>query len=113
LSDIPPEPPAWTPPAEPPHRTGRTILVGALLGVLALMVVFVLLIFVIGPVFPDAWLLGLPLILVAYLVTSIVLAVRPKTGALGGGLLIGLGVFVLLGAGTCVALLTGIGAATA
>jgi hypothetical protein len=37
-----------------------------------------------------------------YLVAAIVLAVRPRTSQLGAGLLIGLGIFALLGGGLCV-----------
>jgi hypothetical protein len=40
-----------------------------------------------------------------YLVIAIVLAVRPRTSRLGAGLLIGLGVFTLLGGGVCVGML--------
>jgi hypothetical protein len=41
-----------------------------------------------------------------YLVVAIVLAVRPRTSGWGAGLLIGLGVFTLLGGGICVAALS-------
>lgn len=37
-----------------------------------------------------------------YLVVAIVLAVRPRTSPLGAGLLMGLGIFTLLGGGLCV-----------
>ena len=37
-----------------------------------------------------------------YLVVAIVLAVRPRTSRWGAGLLIGLGIFTLLGGGVCV-----------
>ncbi|MDQ0661976.1 hypothetical protein QFZ35_000474 [Arthrobacter ulcerisalmonis] len=37
-----------------------------------------------------------------YLVVAIVLAVRPRTSRWGAGLLIGLGIFTLAGAGICV-----------
>ncbi|MBE4719012.1 hypothetical protein [Pseudarthrobacter sp. AB1] len=37
-----------------------------------------------------------------YLLVAIVLAVRPRTSRLGAGLLIGLGVFILVGGGICV-----------
>ncbi|MET1088735.1 MAG: hypothetical protein ABWY04_16710 [Arthrobacter sp.] len=37
-----------------------------------------------------------------YLAIAIVLAVRPRTSRLGAGLLMGLGIFVLLGGGICV-----------
>lgn len=43
---------------------------------------------------------------VAYLTLSIVLAVRPRTSRFGAGLLIATGVWVLIGAGICVTLLT-------
>lgn len=43
---------------------------------------------------------------VVYLVGGIVLAVRPHTARFGAGLLIAIGVWVLIGAGVCVALLT-------
>jgi hypothetical protein len=81
------------------------MLLGIFGGIGALVLVLVLTIFVLGPVFPEAWLFGLPLFLLAYLVVGIVLAVRPKTSLLGGGLLIGLGAFVLLGGGACFGLL--------
>ena len=38
----------------------------------------------------------------AYLAVAVVLAVRPRTSRLGAGLLIGLGIFILLGGGVCV-----------
>jgi hypothetical protein len=104
-ADRPPGPPS----GDPAPRVGRQIMLGILLGVGALAVVSVVLIFVIGPLAPEAWLFGLPLLLIAYLATSIVIAAQPRTGPLGGGLLIGLGVFVLIGAGTCVALITQVG----
>ena len=37
-----------------------------------------------------------------YLAIAIVLAVRPRTSRLGAGLLMGLGIFTLLGGGICV-----------
>ncbi|MDQ4503307.1 hypothetical protein [Sinomonas sp. ASV322] len=40
-----------------------------------------------------------------YLVGAIVLAVRPVTSRFGAGLLLAIGVWVLIGAGVCVALL--------
>lgn len=40
-----------------------------------------------------------------YLVLAIVLAVRPRTSRWGSGLLIGLGIFTLLGGGICVGVL--------
>ncbi|CAN7542735.1 hypothetical protein LJR078_003972 [Arthrobacter sp. LjRoot78] len=40
-----------------------------------------------------------------YLAVAVVLAVRPRTSRLGAGLLIGLGVFTLLGGGICVGFL--------
>ncbi|WP_268815558.1 hypothetical protein [Arthrobacter sp. SLBN-122] len=36
---------------------------------------------------------------------AVVLTVRPRTSGLGAGLLIGLGIFTLLGGGLCVAYL--------
>jgi hypothetical protein len=38
----------------------------------------------------------------AYLAVAVVLAVRPRTSRWGAGLLIGLGIFTLLGGGVCV-----------
>ena len=38
----------------------------------------------------------------AYLGLAVVLAVQPRTSRLGAGLLIGLGIFTLLGGGICV-----------
>ncbi len=81
------------------------MLLGILLGVLTLLVVTVLALFVLGPLFPEAWLFGLPLFFLAYLIVAIVLVARPQTSSLGGGLLIGLGVFVLVGGGACFGLL--------
>ena len=40
-----------------------------------------------------------------YLAIAIVLAVRPRTSRLGAGLLMGLGIFTLLGGGVCVGIL--------
>ncbi|WP_427004376.1 hypothetical protein [Pseudarthrobacter sp. H2] len=40
-----------------------------------------------------------------YLAIAIVLAVRPRTSRLGAGLLMGLGIFTLLGGGICVGFL--------
>ena len=40
-----------------------------------------------------------------YLLVAVVLAVRPRTSRLGAGLLIGLGIFTLLGGGICVGIL--------
>jgi hypothetical protein len=37
-----------------------------------------------------------------YLATAVVLAVRPRTSRWGAGMLIGLGIFTLLGGGVCV-----------
>jgi hypothetical protein len=42
----------------------------------------------------------------AYLAIAVVLAVRPRTSRLGAGLLIGLGIFTLLGGGVCVGALS-------
>jgi hypothetical protein len=41
-----------------------------------------------------------------YLAVAGVLAIRPRTSGLGAGLLIGLGIFVLMGGGICVLSLT-------
>lgn len=102
-ADTPNDPPPYTPPPSgpPPRRGARPMLLGIFGGLLALVLVLVLTLFVLGPVFPEAWLFGLPLFLIAYLVVGVVLAVRPNTSLLGGGLLIGLGAFVLLGGGAC------------
>ena len=40
--------------------------------------------------------------IVVYVLLATVLAVRPPTSRLGAGLLIGLGIFALLGGGLCV-----------
>jgi hypothetical protein len=45
-----------------------------------------------------------------YLLVAIVLAVRPRTSRWGAGLLIGLGIFILLGGGVCVGALAQMGA---
>ena len=97
----PPGPPPYTPSGPPPKRGAGPMLIGIFGGLGVLILVLVLTLFVLGPCFPEAWLFGLPLFLIAYLVVGVVLAVRPRTSLLGGGLLIGLGAFVLLGGGAC------------
>ena len=99
--DVPPTPPP-PPPGEPaPRRGGGGFLA---LGILAaygvLFVVYLAVLYFVGPSWPSAF--G-PVIL--FLVVAIVLTVRPRTRMFGTGLLIGLGVWVLLGGGLCIPLL--------
>lgn len=109
--DIPgsqePVPREGGPPTEP---RGGSMGLGTVLGALALYVLY--LGGTIGFGGPYAW--GMSFLagpatflpIVVYLAVAIVLAVRPSTSRWGTGLLIGLGIFTLLGGGLCVGALS-------
>ncbi|MFC0681894.1 hypothetical protein ACFFGH_29015 [Lysobacter korlensis] len=97
--DIPPDPP---PPDRPPQRQGGGgfLALGIVTGFAVLFSVYLALVFLAGP----SWAAAIAPIVV-FLVVAIVLTVRPRTRMFGAGLLIGLGVWALLGGGLCVPLL--------
>ena len=98
-------PPDEGPPAEP--RRG-SLWLGILLGAFAL---YALYFGTTSGIAPDqgykTFLAGTAAFMpiTAYLAVAVVLAVWPHTSRLGAGLLIGLGIFTLLGGGICVAAL--------
>lgn len=86
---------------------------GVVLGALVLYVVYVGSLMAVGPYALGSFGLGglaafLPIIL--YLLVSVLLALRRRTSRFGAGLLIGLGMFTLLGGGLCVGALAQMGA---
>lgn len=103
---MPPGGPTWQPPpGTPPGRSGGSLLLGAIVGLVAL--------------FGGGWLffafadrlagdiaafVGL-LLPVGYLITAITLAVRPRTGRFGAGLLLAIGIALVILAGLCFGLL--------
>lgn len=92
---------------------GGSMVLGIVLGALALYVVYVGSLMAIGPYALGSIGLGglaafIPIVL--YLLVGILLAVRRRTSRFGAGLLIGLGIFVLFGGGLCVGALTQMGA---
>ncbi|WP_426988129.1 hypothetical protein [Pseudarthrobacter sp. Y6] len=114
MSDDSPEE-AWSPlppPREeaPPSEPGLGLMVlGILLGVPALYALYFGTTRGIAPDEGYKTFLAGPAAFIpiaVYLAVAIVLAVRPRTSRLGAGLLMGLGVFTLLGGGVCVAALS-------
>lgn len=106
MSQFPPPPP---PPPRPPEprRRGNSIWVGLVSGMLVLGLFGAA-----AAALPlAAWSNGafywLPFL--AYLVAAVILAARPTTSRFGGGLLLAIGGWLVIGAGLCVALLTGLG----
>ncbi len=95
---IPPPPPT----GQPPQRRGGGgfLALGIVAAYFVLFIVYLAVLYLVGPSWPSAF--G-PVVL--FLVASIVLTVRPRTRMFGTGLLIGLGVWVLLGGGLCIPLL--------
>ena len=106
-------------PVPPPREQGRGqkrenrgghLGSGTLFGALALYILYLGAAVGIGA--PNAWATSIfagPAAFVpiaVYLGLAIVLAVNPRTSRTGAGLLIGLGVFTLLGGGLCVGALT-------
>lgn len=106
MSQFPPPPP---PPPRPPEprRRGNSIWVGLVSGMLILGLFGAA-----AAALPlAAWSNGafywLPFL--AYLAAAIILAARPTTSRFGGGLLLAIGGWLVIGAGLCVALLSGLG----
>jgi hypothetical protein len=106
MNPSPPPPRDGKPPREP---RGGSIGTGISLGVFALYALYLWATITLGS--PYSWsnsLLAGPaafIPLTVYLGLAIVLAVKPRTSRWGTGLLIGLGIFILLGGGLCVAAL--------
>lgn len=98
----------FPPPRPPePRRRGNSIWVGLVSGMLVLGLFGAA-----AAALPlAAWSNGafywLPFL--AYLVAAVILAARPTTSRFGGGLLLAIGGWLVIGAGLCVALLTGLG----
>jgi len=99
----PPPPPRHGEP--PPIPIRGSMALGILLGTVALYALYFGTTAGIAPDQGYRTFLAGPAALIpigAYLVVAVVLAVRPRTSQWGAGLLIGLGVFTLLGGGICV-----------
>ncbi|KQR62762.1 hypothetical protein ASF98_14350 [Arthrobacter sp. Leaf337] len=114
MSEDNPEVPRNPPPPEyqggPPQQPKRGSMgLGILFGTMALYAIYFGGLIAVGG--PYAWsnsILAGPATFVPialYLVGSILLALRPRTSRWGAGLLIGLGIFTLLGEGLCVGFL--------
>ena len=90
----------------PRQPRGGVLGAGTVFGALALYVLYLWTTVGVGP--PYAWsysLLAGPaafIPIIVYLGLAIVLAVNPRTSRTGAGLLMGLGIFTLLGGGLCV-----------
>lgn len=95
--------------AEPPGEPrGGSLGVGIVFGALALYAVYVLGTVARGPYAWSGSFLAVPaafIPIIIYLAAAVVLAIRRRTARLGAGLLIGLGVFSLLGGGLCIGFL--------
>lgn len=102
MTDVPDIPPPPSPPPGPPPRYsgGTLIALGIVGGIVVLFALYLLIILLVGPSWPAAF--G-PI--VVFSAVAVWLAVRPRTRMFGTGLLIGLGVWALLGGGLCVPLL--------
>ena len=97
----PPPPPPLTPRGEPVRRPrGGSITLGIILGIVGLYALYFALAAIAGP----GWIAAL-LPIVLYVIAAVVLAVRPRTARFGAGLLIGFGVWLLVGGGICIAIL--------
>ena len=110
---IPPPPGHGAGPSQQPR--GGNLGLGAVLGALALYAIYMgATVFSVGSPYawPSSilagWAVFIPIAL--YLALAILLAVRRRTSLLGAGLLIGLGVFTLLGGGLCIGSLAQSGA---
>ncbi len=105
------EPPGTEPDDIPPPRPpGGSRLLGVVLGVVylggfAALNRFVPALQVIGS--PILW---VPVVIV-FLVAAVALTANPRTSNVGAGLMISLGIALVVGAGVCVALVSGIGRA--
>jgi len=107
--DVPRNPPPPPQQEEPPPKPRRgSMVLGILLGAPALYALYFGTTRGIAPDEGYKTFLAGPAAFIpiaAYLAVAVVLAVRPRTSRLGAGLLIGLGVFTLLGGGICVGIL--------
>lgn len=109
------EPPSSSPgpPGPPRPRKGGSLTLGILLGVLMLLALYFVAFLLTGPS-PNGFrafggaAVWLPLVL--YLLAAVVLTLRPATSRFGAGLLIGTGVWLLIGGAMCISSLTGVGA---
>lgn len=102
--DVPRNPSPPPPEAGPAEVRGGSMGLGIVVGALVLYAIYLGLPIAFGGPYNMRFLSGLSTFipLAVYLAVAIVLAVRPRTSQLGGGLLIGLGIFTLLGGGICV-----------
>jgi hypothetical protein len=89
-------------PAGQPRRPrgGGSVTLGIVAGIVGLFGLYFALAMLAGP----GWITAL-LPIVVYVIGSVLLAVRPRTARFGAGLLIGLGVWLLVGGGVCIAIL--------
>lgn len=113
LPKIPPPPGHQAGPSQQPR--GGNLGLGALLGTLVLYAVYLgATVFSVGAPYGwsasvlAGWATFLPI--AVYLVLAILLAVRRHTSRFGAGMLIGLGIFTLLGGGLCIGSLAQSGA---
>ena len=107
VPEDPPPPPGGEEP--PPGPRGGFMALGILRGAAALYALYFGTTSGIAPDQGYRTFLAGPAVfipIVVYLAVAGLLAVRPRTSQLGAGLLIGLGVFTLLGGGICVAALS-------
>lgn len=105
-SDVPQDPP---PHRDEPQSFRGLMALGILVGAVALYALYFGTTTGIGPDQGSKTLLVGPVVFIpiaVYLAIAILLTVRPRTSQLGAGLLIGLGVFTLLGGGICVVALS-------
>lgn len=113
--DGPQIPPPWRDEPGPSQQPrGGSLGLGLLLGAAALYVFYVGAFFVLGPSPTPSGLVG-PVAFVplgVYMLVAILLAVRRRTSLFGAGLLIGFGIWTLLGGGLCMASLAQAGGLT-
>jgi ABC-type uncharacterized transport system permease subunit len=102
---FPPPPPPPRPPE--PRRRGNSIWVGLASGMLALGLFGAAAAALTFPAWFNGIMYWLPFL--AYIVAAIILAARPTTSRFGSGLLLAIGAWLVIGAGLCVALLSGLG----
>ncbi|WP_369045452.1 hypothetical protein [Sinomonas sp. P10A9] len=88
---------------KPEHRfDGGSFGMGIILGVLALWVVYLVIFFAAGA--PYARIGGFAFVPVGiYAAAAVVLTARARSVSLGGGMLLGLGIWLLIGGGACIA----------
>jgi hypothetical protein len=106
VPEIPPPPPGPGEGGRIPVPRGGSMVYGVLSGALMLYVVYVGALMFIGGPFAwsgsilAGWATFIPVVL--YLLLAVPLAARRETSRFGTGMLIGLGVFTLLGGGLCI-----------